>query len=288
MSYKTQKVIITVTFLAVPLLLLLVFVYYPAVRLFQISLTSWDGLNSDMKFVGLRNYTEAFQDKKLFMALANNLAYLAAGVLQTIFGFYFAVVLNTKLRGRNFFRSGIFMPYILNGVAVAFMFNFLYNYQSSPINVALRAIGFEGIHFLGNAYYANFSLAFIGFWKYTGFAMIIFLGALQSISTDYYEAASIEGATFVQKMRYITLPLVKQSIELLLILTINGSLQAFYEPFIITKGGPAGRTATFVTQTIDTAFEFSKFGKASAMGIILMFMIIIVVSIQRRLTRSQE
>ena len=288
MSYKTQKFIITITFLAIPLLLLLVFVYYPAIRLFQISLTNWDGLSKEMKFIGFRNYTEAFQDKKLFMALTNNLAYLVAGLFQTTFGFYFAVVLNTKIKGRNFFRSGIFMPYILNGVAVAFMFNFLYNYQSSPINVVVRYLGFDGIHFLGNEYYANFSLAFIGFWKYTGFAMIIFLGALQSISTDYYEAASIEGATFIQKIRYITLPLVKQSVELLLILTINGSLQAFYEPFIITKGGPAGRTATFVTHTITTAFEFSKFGKASAMGIILMFMIIIVVSIQRRLTRSEE
>jgi multiple sugar transport system permease protein len=180
------------------------------------------------------------------------------------------------------------MPYILNGVATAFMFSFLYNFDSSPVNVVLRSVGLGklAVKWLGIGYFSNFSLAFIGLWKYTGFAMVVFLGALKSIPEEYYEAAEMDGANFWQKTRFITLPAIKAVVQVNLFLAINGALQAFFEAFVITKGGPAGRTSTFVTSTVSTAFQFHDFGKASAMGVVLVLIVVALVSMQRAVLRE--
>ncbi len=288
MSYKMQKRVILVLFLFVPLLLLATFSYFPAIKLIELSFSKWNGIAKSYPYVGFSNYLDIFNDPSMLMTFQNNAAYVVVALFQTIFALYLAVVLNSRVIFRNFFKSSIFMPTILNGVATAFMFNFLYNFESSPINTILRNIGLEqyAVKWLGAGYFSNFSLAFIGLWKNTGFAMVVFLGALQSIPKEYYEAADIDGANFLTKIRYIILPSIKTVVELNLFLSINGSLQAFFESFIITHGGPAGRTDTFVTKTVSTAFEFHNFGMASAMGVILMIIIMIVVSIQRRFLRE--
>lgn len=287
-NMRRQRNVILILFLFLPLLLLITFSYYPALKLLELSFSNWDGFSPTYDYVGFKNYIKVFKDADLFRSLANNLAYFVVGLFQIALGLYFALVLNGRLKGRNFYKSSIFMPYILNGVAVSFMFNFLYNYETSPVNQVLRAIGLGdyAVKWLGMGYWSNYSLAYIGLWKNTGFAMVVFLGALQSIPRDYYEAAEIDGASFWQKTRYITFPQIKPVVELNLFLTINGALQAYFEPFIITKGGPAGTTTTFVIETVNTAFEYSKFGLASSMGVVLMMIVIVVVSIQRRLLRS--
>ncbi len=288
MSYKMQKRVILVLFLFVPLLLLATFSYFPAIKLVELSFSEWNGIAKTYPHVGFSNYLAVFKDPSMLMTFQNNAAYIIIALFQTVFGLYLAVVLNSKVVFRNFFKSSIFMPTILNGVATAFMFNFMYNFESSPINTILRNIGLEqyAVKWLGAGYFSNFSLAFIGLWKNTGFAMVVFLGALQSIPKEYYEAAEIDGANFLTKIRYIILPSVRTVVELNLFLSINGSLQAFFEAFIITHGGPAGRTDTFVTKTVNTAFEYHNFGMASAMGVILMIIIIFVVSMQRRFLRE--
>lgn len=288
LKLKKQKKCIILLFLFFPLLLLLLFSYYPAIKLFELSFTNWDGISPEYKYVGLSNYIKIFSDPTFFKALANNLAYLCCSVIQIVLGLYFAIILNSKLKGRNFFKSTLFMPYILNGVAIAFMFSFMYNYETSPINQVLQALNLEPVRWLDLGYFSNFSLAFIGIWKGVGFVMVIFFGALQSISTDYYEAAELDGASFWVKTRYITLPHVKTIVELNLFLSINGSLQAYYEPFIITKGGPAGATSTFVLKTVETAFSYRKFGLASAMGIMLLVIVVTIVAMQKLLIRSDS
>ena len=275
-NLHAQKRTILVLFLFLPLLLLAVFSLYPAVKLIELSFTNWDGIAPDYDYVGFKNFVKLFSNPKIFRTLLNNFAYFCISIIQTLSGLYFAIILNSKLRGRNFFKSSIFMPYVLNGVAVAFMFSFLYNFETSPINQFLRWAGLEEycVRWLDLGYFSNFSLAFIGLWKYTGFAVVVFLGALQSISLEYYEAAELDGATFWQKTRYITFPHIKTVVELNLLLTINGALQAYYEPYIITKGGPGGATTTFVIETIETAFTFGRFGEAAAMGVVLMCIVI--------------
>ena len=138
LDYKKQKIIVIVTFSIIPLLLLGMFSYYPALSLIHISFTKWDGLNPVKTWVGLDNYRKVFSDPQIFGVFRHNLAYLIGSILQNIIALLLAVVLNGKLKGRNFFRVIIFLPYIMNNVATAYMFSFVYDYQDGSLNALLR------------------------------------------------------------------------------------------------------------------------------------------------------
>lgn len=287
---KVKDRITVIGFLLVPVILLLLFSYYPLMKLFQLSFSDWNGLSKDFNYVGFKNFKDVLGQKELFEVFANNAAYIITAVIQQFVGLFLAILLNSNLKKKNMFRSVIFMPYIINGVAVAFMFNYMYDYTNSPINVILRTIGMGShqIHFLSASYFSNFALAFISFWKYTGFTMVIFIAALQSIPSEIYEAARVDGAGFRQTVRYITFPNIKGMMEISLLLSINGAMQAYFEPFMITKGGPNGRTDTFITKSLALAFNYTKYGKAAVMGIILLFLILLIVAVQMLLLKGDK
>jgi raffinose/stachyose/melibiose transport system permease protein len=283
-NYKTQKVIILAAFLLLPVTILLTFSYYPALNLLYMSFTSWDGLTPGKAWVGLDNYKEMFSDPKLIGVFKHNLAYLVAGFAQNIIALYFAVLLNSRMKGRNLFKIIIFLPFIMNGVAVSYMFGYMYDSQNGGLNMLLDAIGIGSpVNWLGDRSLVNYSLAFINIWKYTGFSMVIFLGALQAIPVGLYEAAKIDGASRLQAFRYITLPSLRSIIEVNLFLTVTGSMEVFELPFILTKGGPIGASETFVTKTVDVAFTFSNFGLASAMAMVLLVLVAAILIIQRKI-----
>lgn len=288
-GHRTQKKVVIVTFLFIPILLLLTFCYYPGTKLIQQSFTDWDGMSWTYNNIGFDNYRDVLKSEETYYILSNNLIYFVAAFIQIVLGLYTAIVLNGKIKGSNFFRAVVFMPYILNTAAVAYMFNFLYNTEHSPINLFLKTIGFGdyAIRFLSNSYWSNLSLSIVGIWSYTGFFMVLYLGALQSIPQTYYEAAEIDGVNFLQKFWYITIPNIKTVIELTIFLGINGSMQTFLQPLLITQGGPGIRTETFVSYTLKVAFAFNNFGKASAMGVLIMLAVILLVGIQQHLLRRQ-
>lgn len=289
-SYKRRKTITYVSFLFMPLLFLLVFTYYPAFKLIQISLSDWNGYRPVINYVGFRHYISVFRDGSVFNYLMNNLAYIIMMIIQTVLALYFAIILDTKLKGRNFFKSAIFMPYIMNGIAIAYMFSFVFSFNEGPINTLLRAVGLGdyAVHWFGNNYFINFTLAFIVLWRYLGWDLVIFLGALQSINGSLYEAAYIDGARFFQVVRYIIIPSIKPVIKLLIFLGINGSLQVFFEPFVITQGGPAGRSETFSTMAYKYAFQYQNFGKASALGVILTLFVVLILILQNLANKKSE
>jgi raffinose/stachyose/melibiose transport system permease protein len=289
-SYKQQKTILIITFLIIPVSLLIAFSCYPIVKLVQQSFTDWDGMSIDFNFIGLKNYTDIFIDTDIMRAFLNTGAYVICSVILTFLALYIAIIINGKKKTNNFLRSAIFTPYIMNGVAIALMFNFLYNYETSPINILIKNIGMEkyAVKFISESYLTNFALAFVGMWRMTGFYMVIFLGALQSIQGDYYEAAELDGASFFHKIIYIVIPSIKTVIGLNLFLSLNGALQAFTEPFVITKGGPMGLTDTIITKTLRIAFDFNNAGEASAISVLLMIFIIMLVSIQRKIINGKD
>ena len=284
---KRDKIIFIALFLAVPLILMSLFTFYPAGKLVQMSFTDWKGLG-EYNYIGFKNYKELIRSGEFFQILANVSAYIVVMFVQVFLALFLAVVLDGSIKGRNFFKSCIFLPYMLNGVAVAFMFNIMYDYEKGPLNVLLGAIGLGeyAVHWISESYMTNYSLGLIALWRYTGFDMVVFLGGLQSISPELYEAASIDGATFVQKVRYITLPSIKTTFEINLLLGLNGAFQAYFEPFIITKGGPNGVTETFITKSLKYAFDFQNFGLASALAVILIVMILAVMGISKLFTRK--
>ena len=288
MKSKAKDRIYIVCFLLIPMALLALFSYYPLMKLIQLSFTDWNGMSRDLSYIGVRNYRDIFSQKELFQTFGNNMAYVITALIQQVAGLFLAILLNSNIKMKTTFRAILFMPYIINGVAVAFMFNYMYDYSNSPINFVLNRLGMEAIHFISGSYMTNFALSFISFWKYVGWTMVIYIAALQSIPGDVYEAARIDGAGFFQTIRYITLPNIKKMLEVSLLLSLNGALQVYFEPFLITKGGPNGRTATFISKSLELAYSYSKYGKAATMGVILLMMILVLVAIQNLFLKGDE
>lgn len=287
LSYKRQKTILIVLFLLVPLVSLSVFAIYPAGYLVYLSFMTWDGLSPEKTWAGLANFKEVFSNPEIFSVFRHNLVYLGWGFLQNAVGLFFALLLNSRLRGRNVYRVILFMPFIMNGVAVAYMFNYVFNSEYGSLNSLLRVVGLDSlaISWFGLPSVVNHVLAFITLWKFMGLNMVIYLAALQSVPSEMLEAARIDGASKWQTILRIILPNIVRVIELNLFLTIIGTLEIFDLPFVLTKGGPLGASDTFLTITMANAFKFNNFGLASAMSIVLILMVMIVIGIQRTIFR---
>ena len=187
-----------------------------------------------------------------------------------------------KLRGKNFFKGVIFFPSLLNGVAIGFVFLYFFK-QGGTLDTILMTLGIseESLPlWLGNVSLINISLTFASVWRYMGQNMVMFSGATQSISNEYFEASQIDGANRWQQFWFIILPNIKLVISLNLILAIKGAISVYEIPFIMTKG--SGGSMTFVIQTLNTAFTDKKIGLASAMGVMLLVLVMIITVIQKR------
>jgi len=182
----------------------------------------------------------------------------------------------------------LFLPYVLHSVATVIMFRNVYHTEYGSLNLLLESLGLSAWKqpWLSDRVLVDYALAFISMWKYMGLNMVIFLGALQSISEDLYEAATIDGATGWQRFRHITIPGIYGVIELMLILTLTGALEVFDIPYIMMLG--ANDTETFVTQTIRMAFQYKKAGLASAMAVVLLCIVMLVIWVQRKLLYKGE
>ncbi|GAA3994392.1 sugar ABC transporter permease [Streptomyces marokkonensis] len=273
-------------FLLAPLALLVTFTYVPVGNMIYYSFTDWDGVSPDRNFVGGENYTELFTRPELFKVFAVSLYYLAASAVQIVVALYFAAVLSFDLRFRNLFKGILFFPYLVNGVAIGFVF--LYFFQDGgTLDSVLAWFGADTDHaWLGSPESANTSLAGVSVWRYTGLNFVLFLGAIQSIPGELYEAAELDGATRWQQFRHIIAPSIRPVLSLSVILAISGSLSVFEIPYIMTGG--ATETSTFVIQTVKFAFQFNKTGLASASAVVLLVIILLITWIQRRIVPDEK
>lgn len=287
LSYKAQRRLIIILFSALPVFLLLLFSYYPLYKMISYSFTDWNGLSPTKENVGLENYLKIFTTPEYFSVFKVSLYYFIATFVQLGIALYFATILTFKVKLANLWKGILFFPYLLNGVAIGFIFLYFYK-GGGTLDTVLNFIGLEDQIrlWLGDRSINNFSMAFTSIWRYMGFNFIIFLGAIQSIDSEIYEAAEIDGANRWQQFIYIILPSIKEIVFLNIILGISGSLSVFEIPYIMT-GGSNG-TKTFVIQTVDTAFKFSKLGLASAMAVVLLIIVIVVTLLQRYITRERE
>ena len=272
--------------LIVPVVLLLCFVVYPIIELVRMSFTNWDGISLTKTFVGLKNYRDMlFNSPNLWMSLKNNGIYFLVHLLAIPIEIILAIILDTKFRGSKFFKTTTFMPYIINGVAIAYAFSFFYSPINGGLNELLSFLGMEGLsqNWLSDPKVVNYSLAAVSIWKYSGYHIVLFLAALQSLPQETIEAAVMDGANAWQKFRFVLLPGITIVLDFVLFSNVRGALQVFDIPFVITSGGPGYASSTFSLYTIDTAFKYNNFGMASTMGITIMFLIIAITVIQRRI-----
>lgn len=267
-------------FLLVPVGLLVLFTVVPVANMIWYGFTDWDGLDPVKEPVGLDNYVRIFTDPEMFRVFFVSLYYLVGAAAQLVLALYFATILSFRTRFRNFFKGVIFFPYLINGVAIGLVFLFFLR-PGGTLDAVLAQLGVaEPPQWLGDPSLANVSLAATSVWRYMGLNFVLFLGAIQSIPSELYEAADIDGATSWQKFRYIIAPGIRPVIGLSMILAVSGSLSVFEIPWIMTGG--ANGTTTFVIQTVQQAFQFSRFGLASAMAVVLLLIVLVLTWFQRR------
>jgi ABC-type sugar transport system permease subunit len=284
---RKDSIVMPWLFLAIPLALLITFTYIPVGNMIWYSFTSWDGLDKSKDVVGLDNFVKIFTDPKYWQVFVVSLYYFGASFVQMALALYFATLLSFKTRFRNMFKGILFFPYLINAVAIAFIFLFFFR-PDGTLDAVLSFVGLSELstQWLGNPDVVNYSLAGVAIWRYIGLNFVLFLGAIQSIPGELYEAAELDGANKWQQFRYIIAPGIKRIISLSFILAIAGSLSAFELPYIIT-GGTNG-SMTFVIQTIQTAFVYRKVGLASAMAVILLIIVLLVTWLQRKLVPDEK
>jgi ABC-type sugar transport system permease subunit len=281
-----QKKMVLISFLALPVALLLLFIVYPSVRLLQLSFTNWDGISKSMNYIGNGNFRSLlFKSPEVWTSLRNNWTYFYIHLLFIPVELMIAVLLDGKIRGSKFFKTISFMPYILNGTAIAYIFSFFYSPMDGAFNIILQHLGLGGLvqNWLSNEKIVNYTLATVSIWRFAGFHIILFLAGLQSIPKEIFEAAEVDGVNFWQKIWWITVPSINTVLEIILFMNVRGALQVFDIPFLITSGGPGYASSTFTLYTLDTAFKFNNIGMASAMGITLLLMIIVFSWLQQKI-----
>lgn len=282
---KERKIIFL--FLFFPVLLLVTFGFLPVIYLFQYSLTSWNGLSEIKEFVGFDNFIKIITDSSYVKVFLNSLYYFASGVLQIIISLYFAILLSTKIKGKSFFKAIIFFPTLISGVAISMMFRMFFS-PGGTFDEILILLGLkEHIKFwLGDPEFVNYTLAGISLWRYTGFSFIMYFGAIATIPNEYKKVAQLEGASFIQQVRYIILPNIHTVIKVNFILLTIGAISVFEIPMILTNG--SNGTMTFLLQTMKTAFEKKMFGMAASMAVILSIVVGVLIMLQKIVYRNDE
>jgi multiple sugar transport system permease protein len=259
----------------------LIFSLVPTLSSFALSFVNW-GLLDKPSFTGLANYRELLSDSIFWLTLKNTALYSFVKVpLNLILSLLLAILLNQRLRGRNFFRAVAFLPSVCSSVAVALIWSpLLESSKNGLINHLLSFFGIDVIPFLVSPLWAMPSVIFVGLWKELGYFMVIFLAGLQGISRSYYEAASIDGANARVAFFNITLPLISPTTFFALTTSLIGSFQIFDLTSVLTKGGPANATNTLVMYIYQNGFQFFRMGYASALSLILFITIFIITLVQ--------
>ena len=243
-----------------------------------ISFTEWDML-SKPEWVGFENYkTLFFEDPLALHSLNITILFTIVSIpLNIVFGLALAMLLNTSIRGLAIFRTIYYLPAILSGVAVALMWRWIFSTEFGLLNALLSMIGIEGPAWLTDRIWVLPSFVIMGLWSVGG-GMIIYLAGLQSIPTNLYEAANIDGANWWHRTRFITLPMLSPTIFFQLIVGFIFSMQIFTEAFIMTNGGPADASLFYLLYLYRTAFQYFDMGYASALAWVL-FVVILVLTI---------
>ncbi|MCG8514744.1 MAG: sugar ABC transporter permease [Halanaerobiales bacterium] len=267
-------------FLLPNLLGFLLFILIPILASFGLSFTQWD-LLGDISWVGLGNYTELLSDKIFIQVFWNTLYYSVGTVpLGIAIALLLAIALNQKIRGVKFYRGAYFLPVVSSTVAVAVVWQWIYNPEFGLLNYVLSLLGIDGPSWLTSTVWAMPAIIITSIWKGLGYNMLLFLAGLQGIPKTYYEAAEIDGANWFNKFWKITLPLLSPTTFFVVIMSVISSFQVFDIIYVMTEGGPGRSTSVLVHYLYQNAFQYFRMGYASAIAYILFFLVFILTLIQ--------
>jgi len=265
----------------------LVFYALPFVRGFLISFTNWD-LVTAPEFVGLRNFERLLNDQRFLNALGTTIQYVVINVsVQILLALLLAAFIH-RFTQSIVVRAIIIVPYLLSNVVVALLWMWMIDPRLGIVNELLMTLGIGRQPFLGSPDQALLTVIFINIWRHAGYSTLLFLAGLQTIPTEYYEAAAIDGASEIRRFWNITLPLLRPVIAFVVITGIIGSFQVFDTIAVTTQGGPAGATRVIVWYIYEYAFQRFNMGYSSALAMSVFLLLVLLTAIQVRLFRAGE
>lgn len=264
-------------------ILFLIFGVYPVLFSLYLSFTEWKGLGP-IKFVGWKNFELLFKDKVFWQSMTNGVILFFMYVpIMTFLALVLAVILNSKrVRGFRFFRTLIFIPYIMNIVAAGFTFRLMLNEKYGLVNAMLGTFNIPPVPWLESVWGGRVSLCLLVIWAWLGYNMVIMLAGLQTIPSELTEAALIDGASATQAFFYVTIPLMRPVILFSVVLSTMGSFNLFSEIYNLTGGGPINATLTPVIVIFDQAFGNFRLGYASAMAYLYFIILFALTLVQFR------
>ncbi|MDR1639264.1 MAG: sugar ABC transporter permease [Clostridiales bacterium] len=284
---ETRETLVGLSFILPNFIGFAVFILAPVLFSFYLSVNSWDGFRP-MEFVGLDNFVQIFKDRVFKRAMVNTLQFSVFTIVFTLVAsLALAMMLNQKLKGIAIFRSAIFFPYVASIVAVAVVWNMLFQKDYGPINAFLRFLGMVNPPgWTASTKYALPAVIIVVIWKNMGYYMVIYLAALQGIPPELHEAAMIDGASAIDRFRHVTLPmLTPTTFFTVMMLTIN-SFKVFDLIYAMTEGGPGQATTLIVNYIYNQAFVSWNYGKASAASMVLFALVATVTIIQFRMEKK--
>ena len=264
----------------------MMFLFIPIVAAFVLSFMEYDVI-SPMKFIGLKNYIEMFHDPIVAETLRNTVVYTVITVpVGMALSLILALALDQNIAGRRIFRAVYFLPSITSMVAVAVVWQWIYNPEFGLLNYLLSLFGIDGPSWLSSSKTSLLSIAIVGIWKGMGYNMLLFLAGLQGISTSYYEAAKLDGANAFQEFFYVTFPMLRPTTFFIFIMSIIGSFQVFDSVMLMTGGEPGRSSSVLVHYLYQNAFEYFRMGYACAIAYLLFFIVVTLTLINLRMEKS--
>ena len=260
----------------------LIFIIIPVICSFGLSFAKWDLLNP-IQFVGLANYREIFLEALFYKILLNTIVFaLATSVLGVIIPLVLACILNSKVRGSEFYKTAYFLPFITPMIVIGVVWEWIFDPNIGLLNHVLHL----HINWLYDTHFAMPALIIVSVWKLIGYNMVIFLSSLAGISQSMFEAAKIDGANELQTFKNVTVPLLSPTIFFVVIITAISSFQVFDLIYLMTQGGPLNSTNVLVYAIYQNAFEYFNVGKASAIAYVLFVIILVLTLVQWNLRKK--
>lgn len=282
---RMQDALVAYSFIAPNFLGFAVFTLGPILFAFVLAFMHWDGSNA-ITFAGLDNFWRLFEDKAFKDAFWNTIVYTVVSVPVTLAcALGLAILLNQKILGRDFFRTAMFFPYVASLVAVAVVWNMIFNPEMGPVNMILYTLGLDPQNMPGWAadrHWAMVTVILFGVWKSMGYFMVIYLAGLQGINSELYEAADLDGANAWQKFLYVTVPQLGPTTFFVTVMLTIQSFKVFDQIYMITQGGPGTSTLVLVYHIYNEAFISWDLGYSSMIALVLFFLVLGVTVIQFR------
>lgn len=264
------------------------FVFFPIGYGFWTSFYNWNPFQNIFEFVGFGNYSYVLKNAEFWNALATTIWFTAGSLILTVFfGLLLAALIHSVKKGTSFYRGTYFLPVISSAVATSMLWKFMFNYDSGLFNTILMNLGFGKVPWLQNSTLALISLMFAEAWKDVGYALVLILAGINNIDPSIYESAAIDGCNKVKQFFHITLPLIKNTMTILIITKLIDYMQIYTPIKFITGGGPGTSTQTMAFYIFEQGFTFYNFGSASAISFLLFAIIFVFSMIQMRTSRSK-